>query len=71
MMEAVRTDGMRCRTLDQFQVSKGSEINREVLVGGGSLVDDEDFKDDIKLLDRNDSFGIYRIRETSKLHYSR
>jgi hypothetical protein len=71
MVETMRTDRMRCRTLDQLQVSEGSEIDREVLMRCGSLVDNEDFKNDIELLDSDDSFGIDRVREPSKLDYSR
>jgi hypothetical protein len=40
-LEAMRGDGVDGRTLDEFEVSQGSEIEAEVLEGVGCLVHEE------------------------------
>jgi len=62
---------MGCRSLDQLQISKGSEIDREVLMCRRGLIDNQDFENHIELLDRDDSFRIHWVRESSELNYSR
>ena len=71
MMEPVWANGMRRRSLDKLQVSKGSEIDRQILVRRSGLVDNKDFKDDIELLNSDHSFSVDRVGESSELHYSR
>lgn len=40
-VEGVRTEGVGCWTFDEFEVSEGGELDREVLEGFRGLVDDE------------------------------
>lgn len=71
MMETMRTDRVRCGSLDQLQVTKSSEIDREVLMCRRGLVDNQNFENNIELLNSDDSFRINGVRESSKLDYSR
>ena len=71
MVETMRTDRMWCRTLNKLQVSQSSKVDRKILMRRRGLIDNEDFKDNIELLNSDHSLGIYWIRESSKLDYSR
>ena len=53
------------RALDQLEISESGELDGAVLQRVGGLVDDENVKDDIILVDVHIRFSVDGVRESS------